>query len=57
MPVTHDRDVDPGHIEGAVMSLGGLRQDQFHSKICAPTRIAGVSASHSVLAGTPNRRT
>jgi hypothetical protein len=65
MRVTRDRGVDPGHIEGAVNAYrptftpwqsGGLRQDSFTRKICAPTRIAGIFAFLEALAGTPNRR-
>ncbi|WP_157056036.1 hypothetical protein [Candidatus Burkholderia verschuerenii] len=31
--------------------------EKFHSKICAPTRIAGCSAPLEARTGTPNRRT
>lgn len=64
-----DRGVDLGHIEGVVVSLAvsplprhiqaihPLSQEKSYSKICAPTRIVGVSAFPSAHAEPPNRRT
>jgi hypothetical protein len=68
MRVARDRGVDLGHIEGAVLNTAVLpivatrpptafALEKFHSKICAPTRIAGRSARLEARAGIPNRRT
>jgi hypothetical protein len=68
MRVTRDRGVDLGHIEGVVMNIvvlpntatrepAAFALEKFHSKICAPTRIAGCSVPLESRAGIPNRRT